>query len=205
MEMGKRIGRLAGVLVLALSSSTAGAFLLELQPAAASHAVGTPFSLSVVLSGLRTDGDFLTAYDLDIGFGSGLTFLGATSTDALGASIFLATPGSGAANIFEASFESDSFFASQPDTLTIANLMFTGNATGLYELVISANAMAGSQVTNPQDPGGPTIARDLLLAFDRGELGASVDIVPGTIPEPATPLLMALAALVGLYLRRPKH
>ena len=205
MDMGKRIGRLAVVLVLALSGVTARAFQIELQPSTSTHAVGAPFSLSVVLSGLRTDGDFLTAYDLDIGFGSGLTFLGASSADALGTSIFLATPGAGVANIFEASFEADSFFAAQPDTLTIANLMFTGNATGLYELVIMANAMGGSQVPNPQDPGGPTITRDLLLTFDRSELGASVDIVPGTAPEPATPLLMALAALVALYVRRPQH
>ena len=196
----------AGVgLVLALCCRAAAGFSIELLPASGAHPVGAPFSLAVVLTGLSAEDEFLTAYDLAIGFGPGLTFLGATSTAALGTSVFLATPSATGANLFEASFEPDSFFASQADTLTVANLQLAGTLTGPYDVSLTANALAGSQIADPNNPDGPTISRDLLRTLDHSVLGASVDIVPGTVPEPATPWLVALAGIAALYLRRPQH
>jgi hypothetical protein len=200
MKNNENIKRTIAGLLMLVWCGLASAFSVALLPASATYGQGNPFALDLVVSGLGGDGP-LSTYDIDIAFQSGVGYVGATSAGALGTSLFMAAPGTGSVNLFELSFELDAALASlQGGSFTLATLDFVGNTLGTYSFLLSANALGGAQVVDPQDPNGATITSD-LLALGPTFSGAEVTIVQGTtpIPEPATGLLagLALLALAG--------
>lgn len=188
---------LAG-LVLVAWCGAASAFSIGLSPTSASYVQGNPFSLDVVVQGLASDSEVLSAYDIDIAFQSGIGYIGASAAGTLGAaSMFFDTAGTGSLNLFELSFEPDAMLASlQGDSFILATLRFAGNALGSFDFQLSANALGGTQVPDANDP-GLTSTRDLLAEFGPVLSGATVAITdPGTsIPEPTTGLLAGLGLL----------
>jgi hypothetical protein len=177
--------------------AAAGALSISLQPLSSTFQQGTPFSLSVVVSGLSGDSEILSAYDFDIGFDPSLVhFSGAASAGGLGAgSLFLASdPGSvtNSINLFELAVLSDAdLSALQGDPLTVATLTFVGIASGTAQFSFGEfHALGGFT-----PPGGST---DDLLPLLQGTTGAQVIITDRTssVPEPSSLLLFGLGALL---------
>src|SRR4249919_3227260 len=102
MAWSSRLRNLCGALLLAWGAS-AGAYVIGFAPAAGSHPLGTAFSVDIVISGLQTDGQVVSTYDLTVGFNSAvLQLTGAAQSGALGpGSLFFSTPGAGSVNLFE--------------------------------------------------------------------------------------------------------
>lgn len=209
MSMIGSLKRAVASFVMLAWCGAASAFSIGLSPASASHVVGSPFSLDVVVQGLASDNEILSTYDIDIAFQPGIGYVSAGSSGKLGASMFFDTPGSGSVNLFELSFELDGdLVALQGGAFTVATLTFIGNALGSFDFMLTANALGGSQVADPNNPPF-TIARDLLGDLGPTLTGATVVIADrgNPIPAPGTALLAALGllALLGGGAGRPER
>lgn len=188
--------------------ATAFALSIDFAPSAITTSVGGTFSVELVVSGLKADGQILSTYDLDVLFDSShLSFVSAVETNALcdqsvqtncvgqGSSIFSATPGSGQVNLFDLSLASDAQLAAQQgDPLEIVMLTFRATSAGVTSLDLSANALGGSIDPN-------TASATDLLALNPSFGGASIDISTVTAPEPSPPALL-VPGLVALLLAR---
>jgi hypothetical protein len=183
--------------------ATASAYSIGFSPNTSSHPLNGLFSVDVVVSGLETDGQILSVYDLTVGFDlTLLQFVNAQENGALGSgSLFLFTPGAGFVNLFELSALLDAQLAAlQGDFFTIATLSFIGIDTGTSPLALNIFALGGAQFLNPVS--GQLETTD-LLALPHTVGSATVTIVPNGAPEPGTHLLLALALpLLAARVRR---
>lgn len=180
-------------------SGAVGAYWIGFAPTPVTVGINTPFSIDIVVTGLATEGELVSAYDFTIGYDlTLLQFLGAQPSGALGAgTVFVATPGSGSVNLFAFSLLPDAALEPlQGDSITLATLSFTGIGIGTSSLVFSDFfAFGGRQVGQP----GQTVTADLLaLPHTVGQ--ASIETTANAIPEPAT-LALALLALLALAAR----
>ncbi len=197
----------AVVVCLMLSWGTsAGALSIDFSPASITHAQGTSFSLSAVLSGMPA-GQALSTYDFDIVFDPlVLSLLSVSESNALcdqsgGAacqgisSFFMATPGSGTVNLFDLSFASDAqLIGQQVSSLTLFTLTFEGIAQGVSALGFSVNALGG--VLDPQ-----TGFTTDLLQFEPTLGTGQATIVGASVPEPGSLALFATGLILLLFAR----
>jgi hypothetical protein len=185
---------LVGLLVLA-SGSLAQAVSLEFVPSAATIGLGDPFDMALQISGL---GDFtapsLGTFDVTVTFSPTLlTFDTVTYGDpVLGdqldlsgvGSLTATTPGVGAVNLFELSFDSASDLNSlQAGAFTLATLTFTGQAVGTSPLAFSS----------------------VLLGDAEGNALTPTSVGSGSvtvIPEPGTVLLVGSGLVTLAAVRR---
>lgn len=188
-----RLRTLVGALLL-WGCSSAQAYVIGLIPSVVPHPSIPQFSVAVVVSGLETEGQILSVYDLTVGFDQSLLQLtNVQEAGALGAeSLFQFTPGAGNVNLFELSALSDAQLAAQQgDFLTLATLSFIGIGAGTSPLVFSDPfVLGGAQILNP-DTGQLEVID--LLALPHTIVPASVTIDDNAVPEPAPLLLLALA------------
>ena len=179
------VRRLLGVLLICWAGS-ASAYWIGLSPTPSTQSLGSNFSINLVLSGLKTEGQILSVYDVTVGFDpSILQLFGAQPGGALGAGpLFDVITGANSVNLFSLSFLTDAQLAAfQGDSLTLATLSFTGIGLGTSSLTLLPIALGGAS------SGSVTID---LLAFPHEVGSATVTIVNG-VPEPGTLLLLALA------------
>lgn len=188
-----RLRTLVGALLL-WGCASAQAYVIGLTPSVVTDPLIPQFSVDVVVSGLETDGQILSVYDLTVGFDQSLLQLvNAQEAGALGAgSLFLFTPGAGNVNLFEVSALSDAQLAAQQgDSLTLATLWFIGIGAGTSSLVFSdLFVLGGAQILNP---GTGQLEVIDLLALPHTVVPASVTIDANAVPEPAPLPLLALA------------
>jgi len=213
MRQARRGRQALAGLVLVAWCAAASAFSIGLKPTPASYQLGDPFTLDLVVEGLSVDNEILSTYDIDIGFASAyFTYQGASSSGALGpgsffSDLFIDVLGVGTVNLFEfpdALTTDADLSASQGDPLTLARLTFVGNTVGgPFDFTLFAHSLGGSQVTDPQNPNGPTITAELTASALNP---AVVTITERTtnVPEPASWALLALGLLLlTLRVRRP--
>lgn len=178
-------------------------YSIAFQPAAPEITLGGQLAVNVVVSGLQTDGQVLSTYDVDISFDAAvLSLVSADSAGALGAgSLFFSTVAVGLVNLFELSSLLDAELAAlQSDFFTIATLLFTGTGEGVSPLTLSSlNALGGAQFTDPQT--GQTFTTDLLV-LPHTVSGAVATVGPRTVPLPGTLPLLALGSALLLAVRR---
>ena len=160
---------------LALGAATAEAITLSLNPSSTNPSVGSTLMVDVDISGLGSGtAPSLGAYDLDIGFDTGvLSLLGApvfgNQLDLGFGSLTDFIPGSGTINLSEVSlaFDPADLDDNQADSFTLATLSFDviGPGTSLLTLGIidlgDANgdpltaSIQNASITTPSTPPGP--------------------------------------------------
>ncbi len=179
-----------------LVCASAQAQLLTFAPSSQSLNSGDAFSVDLRISGLG-DGTSLSVgvFDIDVFFDALLlSFDDATygaGLDVLGlGSLQITTPGGGAVNLFELSFDTAAELnALQPAAFTLATLHFTALTAGTSALDLAVNAM------------GDADGADLPVSVQNG----SVIIAPPStiVPEPQSlALLLAGLTLLGVVRRR---
>lgn len=192
-RMCTRLRLLLGALCLGWCAS-ASAYFIGLSPNTSTLSLNSPFSVDIVLTGLQTDGQILSTYDLTLGYDFALLqFVNAQGSGALGGgSLFLLTPGAGFVNLFELSALTDAQLAAQQsDFLTLATLSFRGIGVGTSPLAFSNPfALGGAQFLNPLS--GQMETTD-LLALTHSVGAASATVTANAVAEPGTLLLLALA------------
>lgn len=197
--------RLLAVTLVFAWHGSAGAYELGLVPSSGSYPLGSPFTIDVVMSGLETDGQILSVYDLTIGFDASILKLtSAQSAGALGAgSDFQTLAGVGSMNLFELSVLDDAALAAiQDDLFTIARLSFLGIDLGTSTIAFTdpdALVLGGTQVGDPPQTFN-------LLSLTHTVTPAAATIVARAVPEPGTLLLLGLALLLlASRLARPRR
>jgi len=177
---------------LLLGAGPAGAVTLTLVPTALSIAKGDDVTVSIVVSGLGSEGpDSLRSFDLDLGFddsillGTGLTlepndYLGSIGGgQALGFSGFAG----GVADLRKSSFLSEaSLDALQPSSFLLGEVTLQGIAAGISLVSLTQTDLVDA-----------TLDADFLIPDGASVLQLSIEVVP----EPAAALLLAFA-LAGL-------
>jgi hypothetical protein len=180
------------------------------NPPSGSHAIGSPFSLAVVVSNMPS-GQAVTGYDFDVTYDPlVVSLVSASESNALcdqsvaphcqggGSSFFLATPSPGAVNLIGLSFLPDAdLVGQQGDPLTLLTLDFIGFVEGTPSFGFGhVNAVSGVLDS------GTTFASDLLALHPTFE-SASAAIVAAAVPEPATLALLALGLTLLAFRRHP--
>lgn len=191
-------------------TSLAAAFSVQLQPASGHIDVGQGVTVSVMVNGLAGEGQALSAYDVDVGFDPGMTFLrglmvagprGFEMGDwVVGESLFDWSNVDHVINMFQLSLLDDAeLLYRQSDSFELAQLVFLGTAAGSFDFSLTTHSLAGLL-----DPVGGA-ATD-LLAGDPVVRGATVTVGPfvGAVPEPASGALVLLA-LSALFLSPGRH
>ena len=191
--------------VLLAWCAAASAYVVSLLPASGTHQVGAPFALDVVMSGLRTNGEILSTYDLDIVFDSTkLQLTSATESNALCdqladglncqgvSSLFIPSPIAGGVNLFDLSFASDAQLAFQQGNLfTIATLNFLGLLPGVNLPIAFGTIHALGGLTPP----GQTTHDLLPIAHTLSPATVTIT-APRAVPEPASLLLVGLGLVL---------
>ncbi|MBI1928507.1 PEP-CTERM sorting domain-containing protein [Candidatus Poribacteria bacterium] len=195
---------LALVLVVALfiffgvGSSSVHAIMIDFVPSSQSVIIGDSVDVGVSISGL---GDLaapsLGTFDLDISFNPAILSLNSVSygdlllgdqLDLLGfGSLTTTTPGVGAVNLFELSFDAPlDLDTLQPGAFTLATLTFDAIGSGTSSLGLGINAL-GDALGDP-------------LTANVGSGAVTVTETVNVIPEPSTLLLLVLglAGMAGL-------
>lgn len=164
--------------------------ILSLTPSSQTVNVGDSFSVSAILSGLEQGGldEILSAFDVEVGFDSSVVQLTTWGYSTL--PFYITGPGfddqmfSGNAIQWTiTSFDDSSALqAAQGDSVTLGVLSFTALSTGASNLAFSHVDLTGL---------------DLFAPLSATVENARVSVVSqnGTVPEPATMLLMGLGAL----------
>lgn len=180
---------------LLLAALPLHAITVSLNPATQTVTAGSSVDVALVISGLGSGAaPSLGTFDLDLSFNSSiLSFTGAVfgdpglgdQLDVLGlGSIFAATPGAGSVNLFELSFDAAADLdALQADSFTLATLSFSALSAGTSPLGITLNALG--------DANGDPLTADLA----DGSINVNANNNAGSVPEPATWLLLGLGAL----------
>jgi hypothetical protein len=196
---------LAGLLLL--WGAHARALILDFGTAAGAHALGDPFSVSVLVSG-RGAGQAISGYDFTVAFDPGVLALTSVaqgnalcdqSIDAHcqgnGSSFFLASTATGVVNLLELSFAGDArLLAQQGEPLVLVTLVFTGIGEGLSALSFdSLGALWGG--VDPLTGAASDLRSAVLLG------SAEVTITPFAVPEPPGLALAALALALALAMR----
>lgn len=180
----------------ALVSAPAQAVLLSFDPVWSTVSVGDTFDVGIRVSGLEARGqdELVSAFDLDVLFdaaivsASSFTFgdaLGSLELDSLGDAGFSTR---GLVDIWQNSFLSDGFLAAtQGNSVLLGRLTFTAIGVGKSLFEFGKDPDLGQNVV--------------------GRGGASLPVITGraivvSVPEPATLLLLAPAALLLLGRRR---
>jgi hypothetical protein len=172
------------------------AITISFNPTTSSTAVGSSVDMALVISGLGNGtAPSLGVFDLDVGFNpaildfSSVVFVDPLLGDQLDlsglGSVNSFTPGAGSVNLFELSLDLASDLDSlQADSFTLATLTFSGLSVGVSPLSISLNAIG--------DANGDSLTVN--------SVGASITVNPntnpGSVPEPATWMLLGLSALI---------
>ena len=185
------------LLGLAFVCAPAHAGLLSLAPSPQTVNAGATLSVDLQISGLG-DGTSpsIGVFDIDVFFDALLlSFDDATygaGLDVLGlGSLQITTPGGGAVNLFELSFDTAAELnALQPAAFTLATLHFTALTAGTSALDLAVNAM------------GDADGADLPITVQNGSV--IIDAPPSTaVPEPQSlALLLAGLTLLGVIRRR---
>ncbi len=176
-----------------LSPSAASAISIRFELSPRVVGVGLPLDVALVLSGLG-DGEApsLSTFDLAVAFDDSiLAFDTAAFGDpALGDQLDLfslgsatdVTPGTGAVNLLELSFDLPSDLDTlQAPSFTLATITFTALVAGTSPLDLSTRALG--------DASGDPLTLDSVLV----------------VPEPATAALLALAVTLTMALRRRRR
>jgi hypothetical protein len=174
------------VALLIFWAGSANAYWIGLAPATSTHSLGSTFAIDLVLSGLKTDGQIVSVYDLTVGFDpSVIQFFSAQPGNALGAGpLFDIITGMGFVNLFSLSSLLDAELAAfQGDSLTLATLSFVGTGVGTSSLTLLPVALGGASFGS--------VTTDLLALPH--EVGSATVTIVASAPEPSTLLLLALA------------
>ena len=177
-----------------LITAHAQALRIDLVPNTAIVTVPGTTSLNIVLSELDAAGQVVSAYDLSFLYDAllvnaiGVTFGGALG--GAGDSVFgsdLTVPG--AVQVFEVSLLSDTDLdALQGDSVLLASLTFRGLSPGISSLSFDDPLFL--------------VGRDGVPLADVSVGGARIIVQPGTVPEPATSVLLLLGlAAAALFSR----
>jgi hypothetical protein len=200
--------RLASTALL-LVSLPLHAITISLNPATQTVTAGSSFDLSLMISGLGSGAaPSLSTFDVDVSFDQSILsfstvafgpFLGDPSLGESITSFGVSTPG--IVNLFELSFlEGDSttcIFCTppflddlQPAGFTLATLSFSALSAGASPLGITLNALG--------DANGDPLTADSVV-----DGSINVNANSGSVPEPATWLLLGLGALtMNRFIRR---
>jgi hypothetical protein len=172
---------------MAAAFPVSAALRLDLVPADSTIPLSGSASLSLVLSGLASEGQIVSAFDVFLTFDSsivaptGLSF--GTALGGPASSIQGSISGSGDLEAFEVSFLTDADLAAlQGDSVTLAQLIFSGIGLGTSSVQFGA---ATTVFGKADQSGVPT-----TLLPDLG--GARITVVERPAPEPASLLLLAL-------------
>jgi len=182
----------AVVLALGFCQAPAEAISLSFQPAAPTVAVGGPFNVDVVISGLNAAGEIASAFDLDVTYdpailtGTNVYFgvlLGDPVLSEADAGAVL-TPGR--IDFWTLSYLSDGDLAliqpGHPDSFVLATLAFQAIGGG-------TSALRFDPVTFP----GVDVKGNLGVRLDVGTVNGSVTVTGGVhaVPEPSSLWLFA--------------
>ena len=175
---------------------------ISFVPSSGTIAVGDSVDVFVYVMGLETDfnpDQIVSAYDLDVSYGSAVNAVGLTFGSGLGGPLdslqdfnFLA----GAVDFAEVSFLADADLGQlQGNTVLLATLMFQAVAPGTATL---------SFLSGADDVKG---LNALPIGLTTADASITVSGVPAPIPEPGTLLLMssALAGFAAYRRRRRVH
>ncbi|MGR9053901.1 MAG: cohesin domain-containing protein [Gammaproteobacteria bacterium] len=174
----------ATVLFLEFYYSTADAIFLDFQPAFQTVETDSVFTVDVVVSGLDSANEIVSAFDLDVTYDAGiLDATGVTFSDLLGDPdpfVFETDSGfdltTGRIDFWELSFLSDDELALlQPSRFSLATLSFQALAIGVTDLLFDPVAVPGIDVK------GLSAGR-LVLDVNTGHV--SVTAQASDVPEP---------------------
>lgn len=185
------------LLGLVFVCAPAQAGLLSLAPSPQTVNAGATLSVDLQISGLGdATSPSVGVFDIDVFFDTLLLSFDdaiyGTGLDVLGlGSLQITTPGAGAVNLFELSFDTpDELNTLQPAAFTLATLHFTALTAGTSALDLAVNAI------------GDADGADLPVTVQNGSV--IIDAPPSTaVPEPQSlALLLAGLTLLGVVRRR---
>lgn len=195
---------------LLLAPLSSHAITISLNPTSQTVTSGSSFDVALTISGLGNGvAPSLGAFDVDISFEQSiLSFSSVTFSSFLGdLSLFEATTSfddfstPGIVNLFELSLlEGDALTCVfcippylddlQPSDFTLATLSFSALSAGSSALGVSLNALV--------DASGGDLTADLI----GGSVNVNANGNPGSVPEPATWLLLGLGAISFRLVKR---
>ena len=185
-------------LIYITTSQYASAITINIVPDSQTVQVGDAFNLDVVVSGLSSANEIVSAYDLDISYDTSILNATAVSFGSyLDSPLYpsiqdsvLTNPGT--VNIAELSFLFDDELAlQQTDSFTLATLSFDALMAGVSAIAFVADPVYGIDVKGRN-------AQILPLGVNNATVTVNSII---NVPEPNTLALM-LIALVGLSIRQ---
>ncbi len=193
--MIKKISIVAFVLLaFAGLSAQAQAALISFNPVNQTVGLGEIATVDLQISGLGDD--FLSTFDLDIGFDSSIldfqSFTFGTGLDLLGfGPINGATDfGSGLVNIFEISFDGNQVLRDlQPNEFVLGTFTFNTLSIGTSPLDITVNALGGESFFDFD------LGREVALPLEADLQSGSISVVP--VPAAIWLFGTALIGLVG--------
>ena len=175
---------------------------LGLQPVAQTVNLGDPVTVNVVISGLDTVSQIVSAFDLNVNYNSGIlnatgvsfgSLLGDLGLFEADGDKVLSTPG--VVDFWEVSYLLDADLAAlQPDSFTLATLSFQTVGTGTSMLSFDSVTPPGVYIT------GTSAGRLVLDSVGTGSITVQR---ANSIPVPATLwlVLLGLCTLTGRRLR----
>ena len=183
-------------LIYITTSQYASAITINIVPDSQTVQVGDAFNLDVVVSGLSSANEIVSAYDLDISYDTSILNATAVSFGSyLDSPLYPSIQDSvlpGTVNIAELSFLFDDELAlQQTDSFTLATLSFDALMAGVSAIAFVADPVYGIDVKGRN-------AQILPLGVNNATVTVNSII---NVPEPNTLALM-LIALVGLSIRQ---
>lgn len=188
----------AVTLVLGFYQTPAVATSIGFQPVVQTINGGDIFAIDVIVSGLASASEIVSAFDLDVTYDTSiLAATGVTFSSLLGdPALFEADNGSvltsGRIDFWALSFLSDAELAFlQQDSFSLVTLSFQALGSGTTELLFDPNTLPGIDVKG-------LLAGQLIL--DVNSTSITVAAQPNSVPEPAM-IWMCLLGL-GAFARR---
>ena len=200
---GAKVYLLLGAMLLLVGrQDPAGAITLGLQPASQSVSAGNALAVDVVVSGLASASEIVSAFELNISYdpnilaATAVTFGTLLGDEALFESITGSTLTPGNVELAETSLLADSALALlQSDSFTLATVSLKAIAAGSTDLVFVPDPVFGIDVKG---------RNATILTLNVSAAGVSVTGSPSAAPEPATLALVGLGIVgMGYQRRRP--